>query len=81
MRNGNIAEAITVVGSGASIVAGLATSLTSVTQVLGLSLPAATIPAVGLGAFLIGGVVSLLIKDRIIKKAEEDTKALGFNSP
>lgn len=80
MKNGNLIEGITVVGSGASILAGATTSMIAFAQVAGFSLPAVTVPAVGLGAFVIGGIVSLLMKDRIIKRAEKDTKAMGFDT-
>jgi hypothetical protein len=74
MSDNNLAETITVVGSGASVAAGATTTLVSAVQAAGVMLPTLAVTATGIGAFVIGGIGAYLLKDRILKMAEKDAR-------
>lgn len=76
MRDGNLAETVTVVGSGASVMAGATTSLVTAMQAVGFALPSASVAIVGLGALVIGGIGAFLLKDKILSKAETVSQLL-----
>lgn len=76
MRDTNFAETLTVVGSGASVMAGATTSIVSAIQAVGFGLPAFSVPIAGLGALVIGGIGAFLLKDKILNKAESDSRLL-----
>ena len=76
MKDANFAETVTVVGSGASVMAGATTSLVAAAQAVGFALPPFSVPIVGLGALVIGGIGAFLLKDRILRIAETDTQLL-----
>jgi len=76
MRDFNFAETVTVVGSGASVMAGATTSLVTAVQAVGFVLPSASVAIVGLGALVIGGIGAFLLKDKILSRAETDSQLL-----
>ena len=76
MRDANFAETMTVVGSGAAVLAGVTTSLVSAVQAVGFALPTASVAIVGLGALVIGGIGAFLLKDKILSRVETDSQLL-----